>query len=55
MYRRRKVATVVSLVGLANVLVDLSADEESARGNVIINECLATASVTISDQLQCYT
>ena len=39
MYRRRKVATVVNLVGLANVLVDLSADEESARRNVIINEC----------------
>jgi len=39
MYRRRKVATVVNLVGLANVLVDLSADEESTRRNVIINEC----------------
>jgi len=39
MYRRRKVATVVNLVGLANILVDLSADEESARRNVIINEC----------------
>jgi len=39
MYRRRKVATVVNLVGLANVLVDLSADEESARRNVMINEC----------------
>jgi len=39
MYRRRKVATVVNLVGLANVLVDLSADEESARRNTIIGEC----------------
>jgi len=39
MYRRRKVATVVNLVGLANVLVDLNAAKESARRNVIINEC----------------
>jgi len=30
---------VVNLVGLANVIVDLSADEESTRRNVIISEC----------------
>jgi len=45
---------VVYSVGLANVLVDVSADEESARRNVI-KMSVATASVTISDQLRSYT